>query len=487
MGGIIGYGVYVPFYRLERSAIAEALGGRGGKGHRSVASYDEDTTTMGVEAARTVLGAEGGAAGGAGLHLDGLAFATVVPAYTDKTNATAIHAALGLDAAVPASDRTGSVRSAVLALHDALDASTRRTLLTVASDIRTGLPGSSDEANGGDAAVALLTGPSSAGMPVLAEPIAMSSVTGELLDRWRVPGAPASRTWEERFGEFAYGPMVESAFARALEQAELKPGDVDHLVVTGAHRRVAERFARSSGVRAESIADGLSDTVGYCGAAHMGLVLADVLDRARPGDRVVAVSIADGADVVVLRVTSALPAYRSAQGRTTVRERVTAGRTGLGYANFLAWRGLLERDPPRRPDPARPAAPPSLRSEPWKFALVGSRCTAPVGGTECGARHLPPQLVCMTCRARGHMVPHSFAGTPGVVSKLTIDHLAYSPNPPLVAAVVDFDGGGRYRFELTDVDPATVAMGDRVAMTFRRLYTTTDGVHDYFWKARPAQ
>jgi 3-hydroxy-3-methylglutaryl CoA synthase/uncharacterized OB-fold protein len=495
MGGIIGYGAYVPFHRLERSAIAEALGGRGSKGRRSVASYDEDTTTMGVEAARTVLGTEGGAVAGSGLHLDGLSFSTVVPAYTDKTNATAIHAALGLGDSVPVSDRTASVRSAVIALHEALDASSRRTLLTVASDIRTGLPGSSDEANGGDAAVALLTGPGGDGQPVLAEPIAMSSVTGEFLDRWRVPGALASRTWEERFGEHVYGPMVESAFSRAMEQAELKPGEVDHLVVTGAHRRVAERFARACGVRKEAVADGLYDTVGYCGAAHMGLLLAHVLDRAQPGDHVVAVSVADGADVVVLRVTGALPAYRSAQGRATVREQVASGQTGLGYSNFLAWRGLLERDPPRRPDPARPAAPPSLRSEPWKFALVGSRCTAPTGGTptggtptggtECGARHLPAQLVCMACRARGHMVPHPFADTPGVVSKLTIDHLAYSPNPPLVAAVVDFDGGGRYRFELTDVDPDTVAMGDRVSMTFRRLYTTTDGVHDYFWKARP--
>ena len=57
----------------------------------------------------------------------------------------------------------------------------------------------------------------------------------------------------------------------------------------------------------------------------------------------------------------------------------------------------------------------------------------------------------------------------------------------MVAAVVDFDGGGRIQCELTDVDPASVAIGDRVAMTFRRLYTTADGVHNYFWKARPIE
>ena len=58
------------------------------------------------------------------------------------------------------------------------------------------------------------------------------------------------------------------------------------------------------------------------------------------------------------------------------------------------------------------------------------------------------------------------------------------PSPPVVFAVVDFDGGGRVPIELTDVDPAEVAIGDRVEMTFRRLFTA-DGIHNYFWKARP--
>jgi uncharacterized OB-fold protein len=55
-----------------------------------------------------------------------------------------------------------------------------------------------------------------------------------------------------------------------------------------------------------------------------------------------------------------------------------------------------------------------------------------------------------------------------------------------VFAVVDFDGGGRMPVELTDVDPAEVAVGGRVAMTFRRLHTA-DGIHNYFWKARPVR
>ena len=50
--GIAAWGTYLPFWRLQRSAIKGVLGGGGGRGTRAVASHDEDTTTLGVEAAR---------------------------------------------------------------------------------------------------------------------------------------------------------------------------------------------------------------------------------------------------------------------------------------------------------------------------------------------------------------------------------------------------------------------------------------------------
>ena len=47
-------------------------------------------------------------------------------------------------------------------------------------------------------------------------------------------------------------------------------------------------------------------------------------------------------------------------------------------------------------------------------------------------------------------------------------------------------GGGGYPVELTDVDAEEIRSGSRVEMTFRRLFST-DGIHDYFWKARPVR
>ena len=230
MGGLVGYGAYIPYYRLERSRIATALGSGGGRGTRSVAAYDEDTTSMGVAAGQAALN---GLTGSGREAVRQLFFATAVPAYADKTNATAVHAALRLPTEALAADMAGAVRSGVGALVTA--AQSPVPAVAVLSDIRTGQPGSADERDGGDGAAAFVFGGDAPGevMPVLAEIIGQGSATAEFLDRWRAPGAAASRVWEERFGEQVYAPLAEAAMADALKQAGLTAGQVDHLIVAG--------------------------------------------------------------------------------------------------------------------------------------------------------------------------------------------------------------------------------------------------------------
>jgi uncharacterized OB-fold protein len=84
------------------------------------------------------------------------------------------------------------------------------------------------------------------------------------------------------------------------------------------------------------------------------------------------------------------------------------------------------------------------------------------------------------------MEPVPMADVTGTIATITIDRIAYSPSPPIVFAIVDFADGGRLPVELTDVDAADLKMGDQVEMTFRRLFTA-DGIHNYFWKARPVR
>jgi hydroxymethylglutaryl-CoA synthase len=466
MNGIVSCGVYLPYHRLERAAIGAALGTSAGRGTRAVASYDEDTTSMAVEAGRRAL------AHAPTVRPAALYFATTFPAYLDKTNATAIHAALGLEQSAGAFDMGGAIRSAAGALRAALDA--RAPTLVALSDIRTGLPGGADEREGGDAAVALLCARQDDGAPVLAELLAATSVTSEFLERWRIPGDSYSRQWEERFGEHVYLPLAESAISEALRQAGVSAGQVHRLIVAGPHGRAVKRAGAAVGVKPDALGDDLTGIVGNTGIAHATLLLAAALEGAAPDEIVVVASLADGADVSVWRTTGAVGARSPA---ASVAQQAAAGSV-VSYATFLTWRGFLEREPPRRPDPEPPAGPPSFRTEAWKFGFVGSRCQA------CGARHVPPQRVCVKCHAVDRMQRERLADVPATIATFTVDRLAYSLSPPVVAAVIDFEGGGRFQCELTDVDPASVAIGQKVEMTFRRLFTA-EGIHNYFWKARP--
>jgi 3-hydroxy-3-methylglutaryl CoA synthase/uncharacterized OB-fold protein len=462
MRGIVSYGAYLPYWRLQRSAISGALGSGGGRGARTVASYDEDTTSIAVEAGRIAL-----RSAPAGYAPSSVWLATTDPAYLDKTNACAAHAALALPSTVAAVDAIGSVRSGVGAAFAAFAGGG----IALLSDIRTGRPGGADEAAGGDGAVALVYGD---GDDVIATPVANAASTAEFLDRWRTPGERYSKQWEERFGEHALVPLADQAVTDGLKAAGLTAADLDHVIVTGLHGRAVRSVATAIGARPDAYADDLTAEIGNTGTAHWGLVLADVLDRAEPDQTIAVVVLGDGCDVVVWRTSAALGRRRPSP---TVREQIASTRDDLPYARFLTWRGFLEREPPRRPEPERPAAPPSSRSAAWKYGFFGSR-------DEAGFVHLPPSRVSMESGAIDQMAPVRMADTRATVATYTVDRLAYSLSPPVVAAVIDFDGGGRFQCELTDVDPAAVKIGSRVEMTFRRLYAQ-DGVHNYFWKARP--
>jgi hydroxymethylglutaryl-CoA synthase len=468
--GIISAAGCVPYRRLARADIAAFMGTGGGKGSRAVASHDEDTTTLGVEAARLALRSAPG-------HTpDTLWFATSRPAYLDKTNAAAVAAALRLPGDVGAYDFGGALRSGMGCLIAALRGS--GTNLVVAADLRDGLPTSADESAGGDAGAAVLVGD---GPGVLAELVATASATDEFTDRWRAPGDRTSKLWEERFGENRYLALGQDALARALKSAGLEAGDIGRLVVTGMHGRAVSGLVKKLALGESVVVDDLTATVGQSGTAHPLLVLAGALESmavagAAAGTAVVALHLADGADAVVLRTTDALVGWQPARA---VADQIASG-AAITYAKFLAWRGQLQPEPPRRPEPARVSSTAAYRNEQWKFGFVGSK------DRSSGALHLPPSRVSMEGGAVDDMEPVAMADATGTVVTSTIDRLAYSPSPPIVFAVVDFDGGGRYPVELTDADAEEIRAGSRVEMTFRRLFSA-DGIHDYFWKARPVR
>lgn len=465
MRGIIASGAYIPHRRLDRREIAAVFGKGGGNGTRAVASFDEDTTTMGAEAARRALRST------PDTKPDSVWFATATPAYLDKTNATAIHAALRLDPSVGALDMGGAIRSGIGTLRTALTGS--GTTLVVAADMRDGLATSADESAGGDGAAAMLIGDHTTA-PVIAEYLGSGVVTDEMLERWRIPGASRSRAWEERFGEAIYAPLMKQALASALDNADIDLSTIDHMIITGLHGRAVKRNTRALGVPTERLVDDLAATVGNTGTAHPALLLTSVLDTAQPGETIAVMMLADGVEVIVLRVTDAIDNHRPA---APVADQIASGGS-VSYGKFLSWRGMANVEPPNRPAPNRPSAASSHRRNGWKFGFVGSR------DRSSGMIHMPPARVSQKGGAADDMDPIAMADTMGTVASFTIDKLVYSPSPPVVFAVVDFDGGGRVPLELTDIDPDHVTIGARVEPTFRRMFTS-DEIHNYFWKVRP--
>ena len=143
----------------------------------------------------------------------------------------------------------------------------------------------------------------------------------------------------------------------------------------------------------------------------------------------------------------------------------------------------LARHPhPATTEPADPGSHVVVRRGPsrdWKYGFVGSR------DHETGAVHLPPARVPFSSGSVDDMEPG-----PWPISKARWSrprsigwrtrraHRSSSPWSTSTAAAGSL--------ELTDVDAGTVEIGDRVEMTFRRL-STGDGIHNYFWKARPVR
>ena len=169
------------------------------------------------------------------------------------------------------------------------------------SDIRTGLPGGADERDGGDGAAAFVFGPAPArsgrgGRPGHARP--MSSWTGgaSRAPRRRGFGRSASASTSTCRSPTPPSPMPSSRPA--------SPPPTSTCWWWPARTVGPSRPSPGAGVA--RVADDLATTVGNAGTAQPGLLLANVLDQAEPGQTIAVVVLADGATALVLRTTDAI-------------------------------------------------------------------------------------------------------------------------------------------------------------------------------------
>ena len=461
MRGIIKSSAYLPYYRLNRTEITEFFGNGRASGARSVAAHDEDTVTMGFEAARVIVSSD------SKMEPEALWFTTSEPPYLEKTNANVIHSALQLSNTTSAYDFNGALKSGVGALKTALNSN--QTVLLVQADIRGGLPSSADESQGGDAAVAFLIGDGN-DEQLIATYLGGSSVTLEFIDRWRNPAEKVAKQWESRFVEDTYSSLIKEAWNEALNNASLNESDLNVIIYAGQNERVKRQAPKVISV--EQYHDTVPMDVGNPGAAEAGLLLISAIENANVGEKIALCSFNDGIELLIFEVTGHQKALNS------IKDQIE-NRSEVSYSKFLQWREMLTVQPPNRPSPSRISASASKRESDWKHGFVASR------GDQSGLIHMPPsRLSIKEDDTNDGMGTESMASSIGTVATFTVDHLVYSQNPPVVFAVVDFDGGGRIPIEITDVAKNEVKIGMRVEPTFRKLFTA-DGIHNYFWKVRP--
>lgn len=458
MRGIIGLGTYLPRLRLSRSAMADALGwlmpGISPKGHRTLAYWDENSTTMAVEAARSALRSSA-------MPITSLVLATTSPVFAEPLNSPTVHRALALPRSTPARDICGTGRACLSALVQMLEGS--GTGLIVGADRHVGPAGSVQETRYSDGAAAAVVGD---GNPVF-EFLAGADFTSAFIDRYRMPARPSGTGWEERWvREEGILKQVPVAIADALSKAEVAPADIKHLVFPSILNGIGPALARASRLTGAAVADDLVERCGNIGSGHALLMLSLAAERMEPGELVVIAGFGQGASALVLRRTS-----RELDEISRVSTQLESGIVDGNYLRLALYGGTLEWDRGLR---GRTSAGEALSTlSRYEDAILGFQ-----GGRDRnGDITFPPK------NGEG-MEPWPLADRNGRMASFTADLLAFSPSPPSCYGLVDFQGGGRLMMDVTDPDAGSVEVGDAVRFVFRvHDSDPATGYVRYFWKA----
>ena len=470
--GIVSFGVYLPAYRLSGKVIAEATGAYPRRGERTVANYDEDSLTMGVNAALDCLDNHALAWDTPvnPSELNALLFASTTSPFVEKQAASVLGDVLEVAPSALVTDLGGSLRGAITA------AGISRTFLTqhddhrlaviVAADRRPAEPGSADEQAFGDGAAALLLGKSN----VMAQIRATSAVNANFTYSWRRAGDPFVQTGDQRFvNNLGYTPLMSRAIGDLLTTAGLKPENVSKLVVYAPNPRLINGLAKKLGFNPETqIADTLAGSIGNTGTPQVLISLINVLSEARPGDNIIIAGYADGAEAMLLTATDNIERARKCRSLGTHLKRKRALSSYTKYLNFRDIIGESSYD-------AFTSLPLLWRERRQNMGLYAVKCR------ECQVIHFPQRRVCHSCGVRDQMEPFKLSRN-GKVYTYTNDYLYLNPDPPGSLATVDLDGGGRFFGQITDTDPQDIKIGMDVELSFRKLH---DGQNfpNYFWKA----
>jgi hydroxymethylglutaryl-CoA synthase len=340
--GIIGYGAYVPRYRLPAAEVARVwTGGAGGTPvkEKSVPGLDEDVITMSIEAARNALAR----AGIDPFELRAVWVGSESHPYSVKPTGTIVAEAIGATPAVSAGDWEFACKAGTEAMTAAMGlvgSGMAKYALAIGMDTAQGRPGDALEYTAAAGGAAYILGPADEALAVITSSYSYVTDTPDFFRR-------ADQKYPEhgqRFtGEPAYFKHITSAGEAMLEMSGAKPEDFAYAVFHQPNAKFPQRAASLLGFKPEQITPGLlSPVIGntYAGAAMIGL--SAVLDIAKPGERILMVSFGSGAgsDAFDIRVTEKIS---ERQNKAVTTQEYIARRTPIDYGTYVRYRGSLAK------------------------------------------------------------------------------------------------------------------------------------------------
>lgn len=465
-------GAYIPFYRLKGEEIGRAWGSGSPVGEKSVANYDEDTITMAVEAGMDCL------SGYDETKISTVYFASTTSPYREKQAATLIANALDLPRNIVTADFSGSLRAGTSALNAAVDtvsADPKKNVLLIASDCRTGAPGSNFEKELGDGAAALIVG--GEGNVKIME---FHSHAEEIIDVWRAQDDGYVRMWEDRFVyEEGYIANIREAVTSFLKESGGSMKDYAKVVLSAPDQRRFREGSKMFQLEKEQAQNPFLDEVGNTGAAHALMMLVNCLEGAKAGERILLINYGDGCDLLNLQVAGELP---QSPGRRGVSGFLRSKMYIKNYEKYIQMRKLMQVDMGRKRPPATSSSPVLHRDRKMVLGMHAAKCRG------CGRLFFPPQRICLYCRAKDEYDTVRLADKRGTLFTFSKDFLAQSIDRPVVTSIVhlDVEDGVRVFCTMGDRDPDTVKVDMPVEMAFKKM-SEAEGFFNYFWKCRPVR
>lgn len=342
--GIVSYGAYVPRYRITPTEIGRVWGSDGestGQSlnvHRkSVPAPDEDTITISTEALRLAL-----AHGGIDPQTIGAVYVgSESHPYAVKPTATVVAQAVGATPHLTAADFEFACKAGTAAIQTCLGmvgSEMIRYGVAIGTDTSQGAPGDALEYSASAGGAAFVIGRER----VICRVHRTMSYTTDTPDFWRREGQRYPSHGGRFTGEPAYFRHVTECARGLMEAVGTQPADYRHVVFHQPNGKFPQRVGKQLGFSDAQMHHGLvTPYIGntYSGAALLGL--ANVLDHAGPGERILMIGYGSGAgsDGFDLETTEELASYDHASGRS-VQWHLDNG-VEIPYAVYAKFRGKI--------------------------------------------------------------------------------------------------------------------------------------------------